>query len=237
MLTFKRELRVGVLCSGRAPGLIHLLDHDPRRGTAYDVVCCITSDDTFAERAGVEARGVPCLSHAFARFRKDRGAALADLAARAEYDAATAAILRAYGVDVVLLAGYLLILTSPMLDAFPGRIVNIHHGDLLRRDGRDRVRYPGLRAVRDAIRAGETETRATAHIVTDRLDDGPVLVRSSAFPVPPVAAWARDHEEEDVLRAAAWAHQEWMLREAWGPLMIAAVELADSFPAIELERV
>lgn len=230
-------LKVGVLCSRRAPGLLHLLDHDPRRGSAYDIACCITSDDGFVEQARVERRGIPCFSHPFAPFRQARHAALQDMDVRAEYDAETAGLLARHDVEVVLLAGYLLILTAPMLVAFEGRIINVHHSDLLERTAGGRVRYPGLRAVRDAIRAGETETRATAHIVTERLDDGPVLMRSSAYPVPPVAAWARERDDRDVLSAAAWAHQEWMLRDAWGPLLVAALEVAEPMlprPALEL---
>src|SRR4029079_5531074 len=97
-------------------------------------------------------------------------------AARQRCDAERPATLRRRNVDVVLLAGYLLILTSPMLDAFAGRIINVHQSDLFQRTPEGHVRSPGLRAVRDAIRAGETETRATAHIVTGDLDEGPVLV-------------------------------------------------------------
>lgn len=228
MLTFTPPLRVGVLCSHRAPGLLHLLDHDCRRGTAYQIVCCITSDTSFAEQARVERRGVPCLAHPFAQHRQARDAAFRDMTVRAEYDAATAGILRHYRVDVVVLAGYLLILTAPMLEAFDGRIINVHHSDLLRRTPEGRARYPGLRAVRDAIRAGEKETRATAHVVTAQLDEGPVLVQSSAYPVPPVAAWAREREDWDVFKSVVWAHQEWMLRDAWGPLLAGALEMADA---------
>jgi folate-dependent phosphoribosylglycinamide formyltransferase PurN len=225
MLTFTRPINVGVLCSRRAPGLVELLDHDPRRGSEYALVCCITSEETFAERERVERRRVPCVAHPFATFRRERGARLADMGARADYDAATVAILKQFAADVVLLDGYLLILTAPLLDAFDGRVINVHHSDLLQRNGDGTVRYPGLRAVRDAFLAGETETRATAHLVTERLDDGPVLARSPAFPVPPVAAWAREREAWDVLKASAWAHQEWMLREAWAPLMANALAL------------
>ena len=208
MLTFTPPLRIGVLCSHRAPGLLHLLDHDSRRGTAYEIVCCITSDTSFAEQARVERRGVPCVAHPFAQYRHARGAALRDMTVRAEYDAATAGTLRHYRVDVV--------------------VINVHHSDLLRRTPEGRARYPGLRAVRDAIRAGERETRATAHVVTAQLDEGPVLVQSSAYPVPPVAAWAREREDWDLLKAVVWAHQEWMLRDAWGPLLAGALEMADA---------
>jgi phosphoribosylglycinamide formyltransferase-1 len=227
MLTSTRPLRVAVLCSGRAPGLLHLLNRDPRRGTAYEVVCCVTSEETFTEQVDVERRGVACLPHPVTAFCASHGATRADRRVRAEYDRATVAILRSHAPDLVLLDGYLLLLTAPMLDAFGGRLINLHHSDLGLRNRDGSARYPGLRAVRDAILAGETETRASAHLVTATLDDGPVLLRSWAFSVPPIAAWARAHDALDVLKPTIWAHQEWMLREAWGPMMAAALELAE----------
>ena len=227
MLTWTRPLRVGVLCSGRAPGLLHLLNRDPRRGSAYEVVCCVTSEESFTEQVKVERRGIRCVPHPVAEFCASRGAKRTDQRVRAEYDLATAAILRGYAPDLLLLDGYLLLLTAPILDEYRGRIINVHHSDLALRNRDGSTRYPGLRAVRDAILGGETETRASAHLVTSALDNGPVLLRSWAFPVPPVATWAREHEALDVLKPTIWAHQEWMLRDAWGPMMAAALELAE----------
>jgi hypothetical protein len=113
-----------------------------------------------------------------------------------------------------------------VLRRFDGRIVNVHHSDLMQRNGSGQPRYPGLRAVRDAILAGEPHTRATAHVVTEELDAGPVLLRSWPFPVSPVAGWALAHQAEDVLRAYAWAHQEWMLRSGWPVMLARTIELA-----------
>jgi folate-dependent phosphoribosylglycinamide formyltransferase PurN len=219
-------LQIAVLCSGRAPGLTHLLNRDPRRGTEYEIACCVSSEDTFAEQVRVERRGIPCVRHSIAEFCQERRVKRSDMAARADYDRQTIALLERFHPDMLLLDGYLLVVTDPLLRAFEGRILNVHHSDLLQRDDLGRVKYPGLRAVRDAFVEGETETRASAHIVTERLDDGPVLLRSWAFPAPPVVAWAREHDHLDVLRAAAWAHTEWMLREAWGPMLAGAIELA-----------
>ena len=226
MLTFTRPLRVAVLCSGRAPGLLHLLNRDPRRGAAYDVVCCVTSEESFAEQLGVERRGVPIAVHSIARFCEQQGVTRTDRRVRAAYDHGTLEILERYHPDLVLLDGYLLLLTAPMLEAYDGRLINLHHSDLLLRNRDGSVRYPGLRAVRDAVLAGETETRASAHLVTAALDDGPVLLRSWPFAVPPVARWALDNGAADLLKSAIWAHQEWMLREAWGPMLAAVLELA-----------
>ena len=214
-------MRVAVLCSRRAPGLAHLLSRH-HSGRAWNIVCCMTSEETF-EDCGIAVRqDIPVLHHPVHRFymRHAPQARFGDLTVRAKYDMQTARLLAPYAPDVILLAGYLLVLTPSMLDAFPSGIVNVHHSDLLLRDASGGPRYPGLRAVRDAILAGERETRCTSHLVTPYLDDGPVLMRSEPYPVPDMIRWARATPgAEDVLRAGIWAHQEWMLRSAFGPLM------------------
>jgi phosphoribosylglycinamide formyltransferase-1 len=218
--------RVAVLCSGRAPGLPHLLRREQGRVTGWDIVCCVSSEDTFDGADDVRAAGVPVVHHSVRRFYETYAPhkRVTDLDVRAMYDGETVRLLERFQPDVVLLAGYLLLLTGPMLTAFKRRIVNVHHADLAQRDARGFPRYPGLRAVRDAILAGEPETRSSAHLVTERLDDGPVLLRSAAYPVPEIARWALANGEHDVLRRVIWAHQEWMLRSAFGPLMEAAIE-------------
>jgi phosphoribosylglycinamide formyltransferase-1 len=218
-------LRIGVLCSGRAPGLMHLLTRAQGRGIGWEIVCCITSEEAFEGEAEVLAQRVPIVRHPARCFYATHapGTPLFDLDVREQYDRATVEILREYQVDLVLLAGYLLILTDPVLRAFPRRIINVHHSDLMQRDASGAVRYPGLRAVRDAILAGEPETRCSAHLVTADLDEGPLLCRSTPFPVPDVARWALAHGQHDLVRRVIWAHQEWMLRSAFGPLMAQAI--------------
>ena len=132
---------------------------------------------------------------------------------------------RRYRPTLVVLASYLYLLTQPVLAAFPRQIINVHHSDLTRRDETGRARYTGLRAVRDAIVAGEWATRATVHLVTPELDQGPALLRSWAFPVSPLAVDAITRGATDVLKAYVFAHQEWMIRSAWGPLLAEALEL------------
>lgn len=219
-------LKVAVLCSHRAPGLVQLLNTDCRRGRDYDIVCCITSAETFVEEVKVERRGVPCLPHPIRAWCRARGTQLRDLEARKAFDAETMTLLEPFNPDLLLLDGYLLLLTEPVLRRFEGRIVNVHHSDLVQRDESGRPRYPGLRAVRDAILAGEPATRATAHVVTDDLDAGPVVLRSWRFPVSPIAGWALSHDAQDVLRAYVWAHQEWMLRTGWPAMLARTLELA-----------
>ena len=84
--------------------------------------------------------------------------------------------LEEHGVELVVLAGYMHLLTKPFLDRFPGRIVNVHPSLL--------PEFPGAHAVDDAIAAGVAETGVTVHLVDEGLDTGPVL-KQEALPVEP----------------------------------------------------
>lgn len=218
----QRPLRVAVLCSHRAPGLGQVLA-DARRGDLFDVVACISSEHDFADRERVERQDVPTFVHDIHDFYRSWGTRLTDLELRKNYDAATAQRLVPYEPDIVILCSYLYIVTPRLLEAYPERIVNIHHSDLLAGEGG--VNYPGLHAVRDAISAGERETRATAHIVTAELDAGPPIARSWAFPVHPMVDDLRRWGATRILKAYAYAHQEWMIESTWGPMMLAVIDL------------
>jgi phosphoribosylglycinamide formyltransferase 1 len=99
-------------------------------------------------------------------------------AGREERDLMMATWLEEHGVELVVLAGYMHLLTKPFLDRFPGRIVNVHPSLL--------PEFPGAHAVDDAIAAGVPETGVTVHLVDEGLDTGPVL-RQEALPVEPRA--------------------------------------------------
>ena len=149
---------------------------------------------------------------------------------REEFDAETAAMLRAFDVDAVVLLGYLYVITEPLLSAFPDRIINIHDADLTLRNAAGGPRYPGLHATRDAIVAGERETRSSVHLVTRQLDAGPVIVRSDAFPVAPFVHEAVACGEDDIVRAYAYAQREWMMRSTWGKLAAEGLAMLDRVP-------
>lgn len=222
-------MTVAVLCTHRAPGLLHLLNRDRDRGRLYDVVCVVTSERTFAEEVRVERRGVPVRSHPIAAFYKARGASVYhDAHVRADYDAATVELLRPYAPDIVLLDGYLYLATPTLLDAFPARVLNLHFSDLTLRHPDGRPRFPGLRAVADALLAGRSETRATVHLVDREPDAGAPIVRSWPFAASPMVRDARAWNALDMFKAYAFAHQQWMMRAAAGPLLSAALRLVGS---------
>src|ERR671930_330697 len=80
------------------------------------------------------------------------------------------------GVELVVLAGYMHLLTAPFLSRFPGRIVNVHPSLL--------PAFPGAHAIRDALAAGVATTGVTIHLVDEGLDTGAVL-RQEPVPVEP----------------------------------------------------
>jgi folate-dependent phosphoribosylglycinamide formyltransferase PurN len=210
----------------------YLTEHDPHRGLLYEIVCCLSSHQGSAAETQAEKAGVPFLTHSIHDFCRTRGKPIRDLALRRDYDAETVALLAPFRPDVVVLSSYLYILTEPMLSFFRRRILNIHHSDLTLRNSDGSPRYVGLLSVRDAVFAGETETRATVHIANEGLDDGPLYLRSWPFPISPLTRDARAWEAVDALKAYAYAHQEWMLRSAWGPLMASSLELLATGRAI-----
>jgi phosphoribosylglycinamide formyltransferase-1 len=78
-------------------------------------------------------------------------------------------MLRAAGVELVALAGFMRVLKAPMLNAFPRRIVNIHPSLL--------PKFPGLEAWRQALEARETLTGCTVHYVDEEIDHGDVIAQ------------------------------------------------------------
>jgi phosphoribosylglycinamide formyltransferase-1 len=101
---------------------------------------------------------------------------LADYGHREARDRDMADWLALRGVDLVVLAGYMQLLTPAFLDRFPDRIVNVHPSLL--------PEFPGTTAVDDAVAAGVATTGVTVHYVDEGIDTGPVI-RQEPVPVEP----------------------------------------------------
>ena len=150
---------IGVLVSGRGTNLQALID-------AGLPVVAVASDrrDVPALQRGRD-EGIPT-----ATFRLDCHES------REERDLVMATWLEEHGVDLVVLAGYMQVLTKAFLDRFPGRIVNVHPSLL--------PAFPGAHAIEDALAAGVAETGVTVHLVDEGLDTGPILAQE-AVPIAP----------------------------------------------------
>ena len=107
---------------------------------------------------------------------------------REERDLVMATWLEEHGVELVVLAGYMHLLTEPFLRRFPQRIVNVHPSLL--------PAFPGAHAIRDAIAAGADPTGVTVHYVDKGLDSGPVLAQEPVPLEPRVTLEERIHAVE-----------------------------------------
>lgn len=222
MLNFD-TLRVAILCSKRAPGLDALLRH-PHRGALFDIVTVMTSEPFLAEQPRIEQADVPVLVHPIRRFHDQCNAPLRDGDCRRAYDAMTVRVLEQLGIDTIVMLGYCYVASEVLLSAFPDRVLNMHDSDLTLVDGYGERRYIGLHSTLDAILAGERETRSTLHLVTPKLDGGPIVERSKAYPVAEFARDAAAAGHLDIVKAYAYAQREWMMRDAWGTMVVRALE-------------
>src|SRR6476619_7300800 len=107
---------------------------------------------------------------------------------RAERDLMLATWLEEHGVELVVLAGYMHLLTKPFLDRFPERIVNVHPSLL--------PAFPGAHAIRDALDAGVETTGVTVHYVDEGLDTGPVIAQEEVSVEPRETLEERIHAVE-----------------------------------------
>lgn len=218
-------LRVGILTSARAPGIERLLERSGGRGAPYRIVGVVASDPESTALPAARAAALPAAVHDPEAFCRERGTSTADGEARRAFDRGLARQLRSLGAEAVVMCGYLWIATRGLLDAFPDRVINIHDADLTIRNEEGVPLYRGLRSTRDAVLAGEPETRSTVHVATERVDVGPPLVVSRPFPVHRMVEQAREWRAEDLLEAYAYAQREWMMRASWGSLLDRALEL------------
>lgn len=180
--------QIAVLVSGSGSNLQALLDAEAE-GTLGATVALVVSDraDAFGlQRAlarGVAAAHIPLPA-------APRGPARE--AARAAWEQRLAAVTAAFTPDLVVLAGFMRVLSPAFLSWFPNRVIN-QHPALLPNEGADTyttsagVTIPALRgahAVRDAIARGVPVSGCTVHRVTPRVDDGPVLARAEVPVLP-----------------------------------------------------
>lgn len=152
--------RIAVLSSGAGTNLQALLD-DPRVGPHVALVVSDREGAGALDRAraaGVEAVHLDPKDHA----------------SREDYDLAVLERLREASIGAVCLAGFMRILTPPIVRAFEGRMLNIHPSLL--------PAFPGANAVRDALAWGVKVTGVTVHLVDEEVDHGPIVLQE-AVPV------------------------------------------------------
>ncbi|MGA8111169.1 MAG: phosphoribosylglycinamide formyltransferase [Acidobacteriaceae bacterium] len=156
---------LGILLSGRGSNFLAIADAiDAGKIPDARIAVVISNLASAPGLAAARARGLTGLAIE-AQGRK-----------RAEHDQEIVAALRAHQVDLVCLAGYMRLLSPGFIQAFPGRILNIHPSLL--------PAFPGLDAQQQAFDYGVQVSGCTVHFVDEQLDHGPIVLQR-AVPVPP----------------------------------------------------
>lgn len=149
--------RVAILISGGGSNMLALLADMAQAGHPAKPVLVASNDPAAAGLAKAEGQGVPTAAVDHRAFGKDRSA----------FEGALLQPILAAEPDLVLLAGFMRVLTPAFVGHFAGRMLNIHPSLL--------PKYPGLHTHQRAIEAGDAEAGCTVHEVTPVLDDGPIL--------------------------------------------------------------
>jgi len=177
-----RLLRVGVLASGRGSNLQALLDAGSRADYPARVVVVVSDREDARALARARAAGVSSL------FVNPK-----DHSDRAAYDAVLTKTLEHHEVGLVCLAGFMRILSPVFVNAWQGRLMNIHPSLL--------PAFPGLHAQRQALDHGVRIAGATVHFVDEGVDTGPIVLQA-AVPVE-----ATDTEETLAARILIEEHR------------------------------
>jgi len=176
------KLRLGILGSGKGSNFRAIADAIAA-GLVDAEVAIVLSD---VEDAGILAlareRGYAAEYAPPGRFRTKM---------EPEAEARLARRLKEEKVDLVVLAGYMRMIKAPLLEAFPGRIINIHPSLL--------PAFPGLAAWKQALEAGAASTGCTVHFIDSGMDTGPVIAQAEVPILPhdtPESVHARIQEAE-----------------------------------------
>jgi len=154
-----KKLRIGVLASGGGTNLQSIIDRcqDGSLDAEIVVVVCNNPDAGALERAEQAGITTRCINHR-------------DFSRRVDFDNAVVNSLQELGVELVVLAGFMRIITQTFIDAFPDRVINIHPALL--------PSFPGLHVQQQAIDYGARFSGCTVHFVDGGVDTGPILIQA-----------------------------------------------------------
>jgi phosphoribosylglycinamide formyltransferase-1 len=178
---------LAVLVSGNGSNLQAIINRI-ESGELNAHIACVISDnpDAFA-LARAKAHTIPDIVQKYSGFK-----------GRREYDAALVNILQGYGVELVVLAGFMRIFSDVMVNAFPNAIMNIHPALL--------PAFPGLHAQQQALDYGVKYSGCTVHFVDCGTDTGPIILQA----VVPV----KQDDTEETLSARIQAEEHRTYPEA-----------------------
>jgi folate-dependent phosphoribosylglycinamide formyltransferase PurN len=197
----KGKMRVAALASGSGASFRTVIEQQiemlAKGGCPYEVVAVFTDNPKSKVFDMGKEFNVPVFLNDIHAFYEKRGKKLTDRQVREEYDRETINLLEPYKPDFLAYAGYVWATTAPLVRAFTG--INGHPADLsVMKDGKRA--FAGANGVRDALAAGETELRATLHLVTTEIDHGPILMISEPVRVERGPDFSLDQASREYLK-------------------------------------
>jgi len=153
------KLRLGVLASGGGTNLQSIIDQCQAGKLDAEIVLVLCNNPDAGALARADQAGLPrlCINHR-------------DFSDRRDFDQAVVAALREAGVELVVLAGFMRIISEVFLEAFPQRIINIHPALL--------PAFPGLHVQKKALDYGARFAGCTVHFVDSGVDTGPIITQA-----------------------------------------------------------
>ena len=147
-------MRIGVMCSGEGTNFENIVHSCPD----HEVVLMVYNKKKCGAQKRADRLGIKSIRIA----SKDEHLIIK--------------IFEAHHVDLIVMAGWMRVVSKKFCEAFAGRLINLHPSLL--------PKYKGLHAIEQAIKAGETETGATVHFVTEYLDSG-AIIKQQPVPILP----------------------------------------------------
>lgn len=182
--------RVVVLISGNGSNLQAIIDGCMQGKVAAEVVAVISN---VADVYGLERARLAGIAHEVLNHR--------DFADRVSFDAALMARIDSYQPQLVVMAGFMRILSDAFVAHYAGRLLNIHPSLL--------PLYPGLHTHERALAAGDAEHGCSVHFVTAELDGGPVILQAK------VPVFAGDDPDSLRMRVHVQEHAIYPLVVHW----------------------
>lgn len=160
-----RKIRTAVLISGRGSNMLAIVEAAKAPDYPADICLVISNKDTAAGLDAAEAQGVTavCVDHTAYESRSD-------------FEGVLDAVLREHGIEFVVCAGFMRVLSADFVKGWAGRLINIHPSLL--------PKYKGLHTHKRALKAGDTEHGCTVHWVNEGVDDGEIIAQA-VVPIHP----------------------------------------------------
>lgn len=154
-----KKLPIGVLASGSGSNLQSIIDHIEQGRLDAEIRVVISNNPDAYALTRAKKHGIPFVVVRHQEFPD-----------RETFDGQMAEILMSYGVELVVMAGFMRVLSAQFLKAFPQRVINIHPALL--------PSFPGLHGQQQAFNYGVKFSGCTVHFADDGVDSGPIIIQA-----------------------------------------------------------